>query len=284
MGIQPVWCMHIGAHVSIRGGFLKVFDRIKSIGGNCGQIFTHSPRTWKFPDIDLEEAEKFKTIYEKKEMYPILIHDSYLPNLASPKKNIYKKSMHTIKKEIETAHLLGIEYLVIHPGSHLGQGEQKGLTQIADSLSALADSTTVTILLETTAGRGTDLGYTFEQLQYIKESTDMPTGVCLDTCHMFCAGYDITTETGLETTISLLDDTVGLTEVKAVHLNDSKHPFKSKKDEHAHIGRGEIGTDGFKTFLNHPEMHRLPLILETPVDETRGHAENINTVRQLAKN
>jgi deoxyribonuclease-4 len=287
MDAQPFYYMNIGAHVSISGGFSKVIERIKDIDGTCGQIFTHSPRTWKFPEIDSDEAAEFKSVYQKKEIWPILIHDSYLPNLASPKKNIYQKSMQNMKKEIEAAQILGIEYIVIHPGSLLDQGEQEGLTQIADSLSQFAESAhgaDVTILLETTSGKGTDVWYTFEQLQYIRETTDMPTGVCLDTCHMFCAGYDITSVDGLEETISCIDTTVGLTQVKAVHLNDSKHPFGSKKDEHAHIGRGEIGEHGFKIFLNHPAIENLPLILETPEDKTRGHKENIHTVRALARN
>ncbi|MGD2249027.1 MAG: deoxyribonuclease IV [Candidatus Methanofastidiosia archaeon] len=277
--------MNIGAHVSISGGFSKVIDRIKDIDGTCGQIFTHSPRTWKFPEIDSDEAVQFKSVYQKKEIWPILIHDSYLPNLASPQKNIYQKSMQNMKKEIEAARTLGIEYIVIHPGSHTGQGEQQGLTQIADSLSEYAESAQsagVTVLLETTAGKGTDVGCTFEQLQDIRDTTEMPTGVCLDTCHMFCAGYDITTQDGLEKTISCIDTTVGLPQVKAVHLNDSKHPFGSKKDEHAHIGRGEIGEQGFRLFLNHPAIKKLPLILETPEDKMRGHKDNIQAVHVLA--
>lgn len=272
--------MNIGAHVSIKGGFINVFENIKEIGGTCGQIFTHSPRTWKFPDIDTEEAKKFKEQYQKKEIWPILIHESYLTNVATPKKELYKKSMDTMKKEIAAAQMLGIEYIKIHPGSHTGQGEQKGLDQIAASLSAL-EPVDVTILLETTAGKGTDLGYTFEQLQYIRETTTIKTGVCLDTCHIFAAGYDITTPEGLDATLEDLDKTIGLSSVKAVQLNDSKHPFQSRKDEHAHIGLGEIGTKGFSVFVNHPLIRDLPLILETPVDKTRGHKENIEAVKAL---
>ncbi len=273
--------MNIGAHVSIKGGFTSVFDRIEEIGGTCGQIFTHSPRTWKFPDIDKEEAEKFKEIYQKKEIWPILIHESYLTNLATPKEDIYKKSMDAMKKEIAAAAMLGIEYIKIHPGSHLGQGEEKGLDQIAASLSAFECMGDVIILLETTAGKGTDLGHTFEQLQYLREATKIETGVCLDTCHVFAAGYDITTPEGLDMTLDELDCTMGLTSVKAVQLNDSKHPFNSRKDEHAHIGLGEIGDKGFSVFLNHPRIRDLPLILETPADSTRGHKENVEAVKAL---
>jgi deoxyribonuclease-4 len=273
--------MNIGAHVSIKGGFTNAFDHINEIGGTCGQIFTHSPRSWKFPDINTEEAEKFKELYQKKEVWPILIHESYLTNLATPKKELYKKSMDTMKKEIAAAHMLGIEYIKIHPGSHTGQGEAKGLNQIAASLSALEPVGDVTILLETTAGKGTDVGYTFEQLQYIRETTTIKTGVCLDTCHVFAAGYDITTVEGLDATLEDLDSSIGLSAVKAVQLNDSKHPFRSRKDEHAHIGLGEIGKKGFAVFVNHPRIRDLPLILETPVDSVRGHKENIAAVKAL---
>ena len=275
--------MNIGAHVSIQGGFTKVFDEIKEIGGTCGQIFTHSPRTWRFPDVDLEEAEKFKIIYKTKKIWPILIHESYLTNLATPKPDTYKKSMAVMEKEARAAALLGIEYIKIHPGSHLGQGEQKGLDQIAESLSQLKPlMNSITILLETTAGKGTDLGYTFEQLQYIREKTVIETGICLDTCHVYAAGYDIATPEGLEKTIEDFDTVIGLPQLKAVQLNDSKHPFKSRKDEHAHIGMGEIGEEGFCIFLNHPKIRDLPLILETPADSVRGHKENIETVKVLA--
>ncbi len=275
--------MNIGAHVSIRGGFTKAFDEIREINGTCGQIFTHSPRSWRFPDIDEEEADKFKTIYKTKEIWPILIHDSYLNNLASPKGDIYEKTMETMKKEILAARVLGIEYLKIHPGSHLGQGEEKGLNQIAQSLSRLepfADS--VIILLETTAGKGSDLGYTFEQLQYIREATTIETAVCLDTCHVYASGYDIATPGGLEETLEHLDTVIGLNQVKAVQLNDSKYPFRSRKDEHAHIGMGSIGEKGFKTFLSHPRIREYPLILETPADSMRGHKENIEAAKALA--
>lgn len=276
--------MNIGAHVSIAQGFVSIFEEIASIGGTCGQIFTHSPRTWKFKKIDEEEARSFNTLYQSKEkgIWPILIHESYLNNLASPKKTTYEKSVDAMKREIEAASLLGIEYIKIHPGSHLGQGEEKGLEQIARTLSQLASLMgEVVILLETTAGKGTDLGYTFDHLQYIGEHSAIETGVCLDTCHLFAAGYDITTPRGLEHTLQELDEKVGLKQVKAVQLNDSKHPFQSRKDEHAHIGMGEIGEQGFRTLLSHPIICDLPLILETPVDASRGHRENIALIKKL---
>lgn len=274
--------MNIGAHVSIKGGFTRAFDEIKEIGGTCGQIFTHSPRTWRFPDIDKEEAEKFKSIYKTKEIWPILIHETYLTNLATPKPDIYEKSVKTMKKEVSAANMLGIEYIKIHPGSHLGQGEQEGLAQIAESLSQLESLMgDVTILLETTAGKGTDLGYTFEQLEYIREATVIQTGICLDTCHVYAAGYDIATPGGLDKTLEDLDCIIGLHYLKAVQLNDSKHPYRSRKDEHAHIGLGEIGEEGFKVFLTHPKIRDLPLILETPADSTRGHKENIEVAKSL---
>lgn len=276
--------MNIGAHVSIKGGFTKVFDEIREINGTCGQMFTHSPRSWRFSDIDKEEAEKFKKIYSTKEIWPILIHESYLTNLATPKPDIYEKSMKTMEKEIVTAKLLGIEYINIHPGSHLGQGVQKGLDQIAESLSQLEPLVDDgTILLEITSGKGTDLGCTFEQLQYIREAARVKPEICIDTCHIFAAGYDIATPEGLDKTLEDLDTIIGLGHVKAIQLNDSKHPFGSRKDEHAHIGLGEIGEEGFRVFLSHPAIRNLPLILETPIDSIRGDIENIRVAKALAR-
>lgn len=283
MQVKSFTPMNIGAHVSIRGGFTSAFEKIKEIGGTCGQIFTHSPRAWRFPDIDLEEAKRFKKIYRTKEIWPILIHESYLTNLSTPKLDIYEKSMDVMKKEVTAAMMLGIEYIKIHPGSHLGQGEEKGLNQIAESLTKLEPfMNDVTILLETTAGKGSDLGYTFEQLQYIRETTTIQTGICLDTCHVYAAGYDIGTAEGLDSTLEELDTVIGLAQLKAVQLNDSRHPFRSRKDEHAHIGMGEIGEEGFRVFLNHSKMKSVPLILETPVDSIRGHKENIEAARALS--
>jgi deoxyribonuclease-4 len=283
-GYKKGYTMNIGAHVSIKGGFTKVFDEIREINGTCGQIFTHSPRSWRFSDIDKEEAEEFKKIYSTKEIWPILIHESYLPNLATPKPDIYEKSMKTMEKEIRAAKMLGIEYINIHPGSHLGQGEQKGLDQIAESLSQLEPLIgDTTILLEITSGKGTDLGCTFEQLQYIRKATSITVDICIDTCHIYAAGYDIATPDGLDTTLEELDRIIGLSHVKAIQLNDSKHPFGSHKDEHAHIGLGEIGEEGFKVFLNHPAIRNLPLILETPLDSIRGDRENIAAAQALAR-
>ncbi|MBU7011106.1 MAG: deoxyribonuclease IV [Theionarchaea archaeon] len=274
--------MNIGAHVSKGKGFVNVFEEIKKINGTCGQIFTHSPRTWRFPDIDEQETQEFKKIYKKKKIWPILIHESYLTNVATPKKTIYEKSMETMKKEVIAANMLGIEYIKIHPGSHLGQGEEKGLQKIAESLTKLEPLIgDVVILLETTAGKGTDLGYTFEQLQTIRERTALATAVCFDTCHVYAAGYDIATPAGLDKTLEEFEQVLGLDALKAVQLNDSKHPFGSRKDEHAHIGLGEIGEKGFRVFLNHPKIRNLPLILETPVDTTRGHKENIEVAKAL---
>ena len=275
--------MNIGAHVSIAGGFPSVFEEIKSIGGTCGQIFTHSPRGWKFNPIHEEQGRSFRTMYEKKAIWPILIHETYLNNLASPREDIYQKSVETMEKEIEAANLLGIEYIKIHPGSHLGKGEKAGLEKIARSLSLFESIIgNVMILLETTAGKGTDLGYTFRQLQQIREETTIETGICLDTCHLFAAGYDITSREGLDATLEELDEIIGLSRVMAVQLNDSVYPFGSHKDEHAHIGLGEIGEEGFCTMLSHPVIRNLPLILETPVDSVRGHAQNIDAVKRLA--
>ena len=264
--------MRIGAHVSIAEGLPAVFDHIISLGGNCCQIFSHSPRTWRFKDVRERDVETFRKRYDEEDIVPVVVHNSYLVNLASPKKDLHKKSMENMRQEMETAEILGIDYVNIHPGSH--QDEREGMNRIIESLNAI--DTDVHLLLENTADR---IGSTFEHLAYIMDHITITCGVTLDTCHAYDAGYDIVNN--LDNVLDELDSTVGLENLNLIHLNDSKYGLGSNRDRHEHIGLGEIGTEGFRNFINHSRLRKIPMILETPVDSQRGFAENIDVVKAL---
>ncbi len=276
--------LKIGVHVSISNGFAGAIEIAKSKSCNCAQIFSHSPRSWFFQPINAEDIEEFRFRYGKENIKPIVIHESYLTNLATYREELYRKTMAAMIKEIEIAGMLGLKYLVIHPGAHTGIGERYGLARISSSLrslSSLLDENDVNILLETTAGTGTNLGYRFEQIREIIEKSEIDAGVVLDTCHVYAAGYDIATSVGLEKTIEEFDGIIGLKRLKLIHLNDSKGGLGSRIDRHEHIGLGNIGVEGFKMIINHPELRDIPMILETPVDDRRDDIENINFVRSL---
>ena len=262
--------MRIGVHVSISKGFPSVFDEIKSIGGNCAQIFSHSPRSWRFKDP--QNVEEFRERYKKEDIKPIVIHNSYLVNLASMDEELHKKSMENTIKEFETAKSLGIDYVNIHPGSN--RDPKIGLRRIIDSLNRI--ETDVYLLLENTASK---IGSKFEDLEYIIENIEIETGITLDTCHAYAAGYDIVND--LDGVIGRIDESIGLKKLKLIHLNDSKFDLGSKRDRHEHIGMGKIGVDGFRKIINHPELRKIPKILETPVDQRRGFKENIEFVKRL---
>ncbi|MEA1993622.1 MAG: deoxyribonuclease IV [Euryarchaeota archaeon] len=264
--------MRIGAHVSIGRGFPKIFDNIKVLGGNCCQIFSHSPRTWKFKDVRERKVEAFRKRYKEEDIVPVVIHNSYLVNLASMKKEIHEKSMRNMRQELETAEVLGIDYVNIHPGSN--KDTQVGLDRIVDSLNEI--ETNAYLLLENTANK---IGSEFEHLQYIMERVSMKCGVTLDTCHAYDAGYDIVNK--LDSVLDEFDSTIRLENLKCIHLNDSKYGLGSCRDRHEHIGFGEIGEEGFRNFINHPKLRDIPMILETPVDKQRGFRENIAAVKAL---
>ncbi|OKY78526.1 MAG: Endonuclease IV Nfo [Candidatus Methanohalarchaeum thermophilum] len=275
--------LRIGAHVSISGGFSKSIDRIEKLGGNCCQIFSHSPRGWKFDVPSKEEGRDFMDRRKGSDVDPIVIHESYLTNLATPKDDLYRKSMDAMEKEVETAKRLGIKYINIHPGTHTGLGEEKGLKKISDSLNKLKETEDIEILLEMTSGSGTTLGYNLDQIREIIENSKVPTAVTLDTCHVFSAGYDLATENGLDEFTNEFDAKIGLNKLKLIHLNDSKFPLGSNKDRHEHIGEGKIGEEGMKRIINHEKLRNLPFILETPEDDKKGHKENIKKVKELRK-
>ncbi|GAB3682744.1 deoxyribonuclease IV [Salinarchaeum chitinilyticum] len=273
--------MKIGAHVSIAGGVDNAVERQLDVGGNCGQIFTTSPQVWKGPSIDDEEAEAFREQTAEQLEGPWLIHSAYLVNLATPKEDLREKSIESMQAELDAAETLGVEYVNVHLGAHTGAGVEQGLDNAAATLDALDVPDGVQILVESDAGSGTKLGGEFEHLAGVLDRSDQELGVCLDTAHSFVAGYDLTTESGVEAAVDEFDDVVGLEHLKAFHLNDSKHARGTNKDEHAHVGEGEIGEEGMAAVLNHPELRDLPFVLETPTEDGKSFEWNVDRARTL---
>ena len=273
----------IGAHVSISGGIANAVDRQTEIGGNCGQVFVGSPRGWAVSDVDPDDAEAFVEASEEKDVGPWIVHGTYLVNMATPKDDLAAKSIDTVQAELDAAAALDIPYYVFHPGAHTGAGERTGIGNVADRISELTIPDGVTLLLENTAGKGTTVGTRFGDLDTMVAESDQDyddVGICLDTCHLYAAGYDFTTPEGMADMIDELDDTVGIENVHYLHLNDSKHPLGSEKDEHEHLGEGEIGEEGFRRFINHDALSDKPMVLETPEDE-KGYAWNVEKAREL---
>ncbi len=275
----------IGAHVSISGGYEKAIGREIDLGGNCGQIFAGSPRGWKVSQPSEEEAQKFRTESEEEDLKPWIVHGTYLINFATPKKNLAEKSVRAVQEELNATAKIGIDYYVFHPGAHTGAGEEQGIKNISERLSKLDIPDGVKLLLENTAGKGTTLGKTFEQLNEMVELSDYDyskLGVCLDTGHMYAAGYEINLKYELDEIVKSIDEDIGLDNMHFLHLNDSKHPLGSEKDEHEHIGEGEIGGDGFEYFINHEKLRDKPMVLETPTNG-KGFAWNIKKCKELRK-
>lgn len=276
----------VGAHVSIAGSIDRAVDRAEEIGCDTFQIFSRNPRGWRAKEISEEAAEEFKRKLHLSAMAPPIDHMPYLPNLATPKDDVYDKSVAALAGELERCELLGIPYLVTHLGSHLDASKEKGIERTAQAIIKVLSSVDneVILLLETTSGSKNSVGGSFEDLADImrRVGRDDRVGACFDTCHAFVAGYELRTEDGLGETMEEFDRTVGLERIKVVHLNDSKGPLASKLDRHEHIGLGEIGEEGFRLILGHPGIRTRPLILETPSDERRDDRGNIAKVRELA--
>ncbi|UPV72830.1 deoxyribonuclease IV [Halorussus limi] len=273
--------MRVGAHESIAGGVYNAVDEQIEDGGNCGQIFTHSPQVWQDPNIGDDEAEQFRTLSAENDVGPWVIHSSYLVNLCTPKADLRAKSVDSMQKEVDAAAKLDIPYVNVHLGAHTGAGVDGGLDNAASALDELDIPEGVTVLIESDAGSGTKLGGDFEHLAEVLDRSEQDLDVCVDTAHAFAAGYDLSTEEGVHDTIAEFDDVVGLEHLKCVHLNDSKHECGTNKDEHAHIGEGLIGEEGMRAFINHPDLEDVPLVLETPHEDGKGFAWNIERVKEL---
>jgi deoxyribonuclease IV len=273
--------MHVGAHVSIAGGVDNAVPRQLDVGGNCGQIFTTSPQVWAQPEIDEEEAARFREGTNEELDGPWVIHSSYLVNLCTPKEDLREKSVASMQAELDAAKRLDIEFVNVHLGAHTGAGVDGGLENAASALDALDVPEGVTILIESDAGSGTKLGGEFEHLARVLEASEQGLDVCVDTAHAFAAGYDLSTTEGVEETVAEFDDVVGLEHLRCIHLNDSKHACGTNKDEHAHVGEGLIGVEGMETIINHPDLEGVPLVLETPTENGKSYEWNIARVREL---
>jgi len=261
--------MLLGAHVSIAKGIYLAPERGEEIGANAIQIFSKNQSQWVGKPISPDDAEKFKRAWKESTIEAVVIHNSYLINLGSPDEALLKKSRDAFLDEMDRAELLGVPDLVFHPGSCLKATEEFGLNKIVESLNfvlAQRPDYKVRLLLETTAGQGTNLGYTFEQLATIRDRVEKKesTGICLDTAHIFAAGYDIRTQDAYKETMTKFDEILGLENLHAIHLNDSKKPLGSRVDRHENIGKGLIGVDAFRFIMTDPRLENIPKILETP--------------------
>lgn len=277
--------MRFGFHISIHGSIDLSVDRAEEFGCNTFQIFTRNPRQWNSSKISLETIRAFRNKLNNHDIKPVYAHMPYLPNLASPRIEIYEKSVKTLSSELERCKLLNIPYLVTHLGSHLGAGKQEGFLRLIDGIDeALSISEKrVTLLLENTAGTKNSMGSTFEDLNYIIESLAHPelVGICFDTSHAFAAGYDLRTQDNIEFIIQKIDELIGFKRLKVIHLNDSRGEFNSHIDRHEHIGLGNIGEEGFRNLLA-SKFSVIPMIMETPIDSRRDDMGNMKKVKELA--
>ncbi len=279
--------MLLGAHMSVSGGLSLAFERAQSIDTNTMQVFTKNQNRWEQKPAAPEEIARWFAAQQATGIRPVVSHAAYLLNLGTPDDALWEKSVNALIDELTRAEQLGILGVVLHPGAHMNSGEAAGIARIAAGLNkahaATAGFKTLT-LLETTAGQGTALGYKFEQLKGMLDGTHAPerVGFCLDTCHIFVAGYDIRTPETYAATVADFDRLLGLERLKCFHFNDAKKPLGSRVDRHDHIGTGELGLAAFGFFLNDPRFADTPMILETPKSEDMHEdVENLKLLRGL---
>ena len=278
----------LGAHMSIAGGYYRAVESANQCRCDCVQLFTKNNNQWRAKPIDDDDVEKFQSSLAKWRIQQPISHSSYLINLASPEQPLRKKSIDGMVVELQRADQLGIEYVVLHPGAFIRGSEQTGIKRIVRSLDEIHRQTleiTAKCLLETTAGQGTNLGWRFEQLAEILAGARDPDrlGVCLDTCHVFAAGYAMSSQKEYKATMSELQETVGIDQIKAIHLNDSKRELGSRVDRHEHIGQGHLGLAPFRHLLTDRRFRRVPMYLETPKGETNGKSWDVANLRKLRR-
>ena len=277
----------VGLHVSAAGSPDMAFDRAKELGANTFQIFTRNPNQWKFRPLEDEAERLFREKRKESGFRRIVDHMPYLPNLASPEKSTMKISRYTLDEETKRCDALGVDYLVVHLGSHLGRGTAVGMANIAEAVNgAVAGSDgETTILLENMAGQKNCVGARFEEIKGILDRAKIPerVGVCLDTCHSYASGFDLANEEAVEGSMGLFDEIVGMDRLKVVHLNDSKGPLGSRLDRHENIGEGKIGRAGNTAYQHSPGVDERPIIMETPLKDTRAMEKSIRLVRTLLR-
>lgn len=280
--------MQIGAHVSISGSIANAVNNAIERKCSAFQIFTRSPRSWFAKDLDSVEVKNFKDRLSASDIdrFATTAHMPYLPNLSSPDQDGYEKSIKTMIKEVERCNTLGIPFLVTHLGSHRGTGEEKGIERLSGALNKVAETDAdVMILLENTAGQKNSVGSDFKQWGEIFSKCKKKDrfGVCFDTCHAFAAGYDLRKKQDVQETLAYFDETIGFEHLKILHLNDSKGMLNENRDRHEHIGMGEIGEEGMSEIIRIMNKKKIPMVLETPIDDRRDDFANIEKVKSLAQ-
>ena len=273
----------IGTHMSIAGGIAQSAKNVVLMEANTMQIFSRNPRGSGYKTYSQQEIELFQKIRMENRFGPLLAHAPYTMNLASAKPEVYEFACMVIREDIARMDALGMEAIVFHPGSHTGIGTEKGIQNIIAGLNqAITGEEAIMVLLETMSGKGTEIGASFEELKAIRDGVKHPEriGICLDTCHIFAAGYDIVHD--LDGVLSEFDRVLGLELLRAIHFNDSMMPFASRKDRHATIGDGEIGLEALLGVMRHPALKELPFYLETPLEDA-GHKQEIQMIKEKLK-
>ena len=271
----------LGAHLSIAGGLHNAPVNARGYGCDVLQIFTKNATNWKEREVSQEEISLFTRETRKSAIRSVISHASYLINLASPDDTIYEKSVSALQNEMHRSEYLGISYVVVHPGAHKGKGEEWGLQRISNGIRRIISNSPggkCRLLLETTAGQGTNVGYRFEHLGALEKliGADDRIGVCLDTSHIFSAGYDIRTRAAYDQTMAAFDEAIGLKHLFVLHLNDSKKDLGSQVDRHEHIGKGKIGVDAFGFIMNDTRFRTIPKIIETPKTDGAVDCDPLN--------
>lgn len=277
----------VGAHMPTAGGIWNALTSGRDIGCDTVQLFTSSPQRWQHTPVADETVERFHETQVACGIRTVISHDSYLINLATPDVDLLERSVAAFQNELERCAALGIPWVVTHMGAHMETGVDAGLELLAASVSRLLEMSaalSVGIALETTAGQGTTLGFEFEHIARVLASVGPSPrlGACLDTCHIFAAGYDVRTDEGMRATLDLFDAAVGLDRLRVIHANDAKKPLASRVDRHAHLGEGEIGEAPFRVLMTEPRLSHVPIILETPEAE-KMHVENLRRLRRLER-
>jgi deoxyribonuclease-4 len=279
--------MRFGFHISIAGGFSRVAERAKARGCETIQLFSRNPRGWKYDPLDQDEVEQFRSAVQSSGLFPIFLHLPYLPNIASRTSKFYKRSIASILTDLKRAEQLGAQYLIIHIGHRLESSEDEAIEAVSEGINEVFEriKNPVILLLENTAGQGSEIGDAFEQIKQIIDGVNERErmGICLDTAHSFEAGYDLSQKDGIERMLESFDQTIGLKRLHLLHLNDSKTSLGSRKDRHWHIGEGYIGLEGFRYLINHPLLKHLPGIMETPRNDTVEDLKNMEVIRSLVE-
>jgi deoxyribonuclease-4 len=279
-----------GIHLGLGEGYDKALAYAAQLGITTAQVFTHSPRSFSFKELDTTALAKLNAGWKTHGIHPVFSHCNYLINLGSVDNKTFYGSLATVKKELVYARAFGCDYFVLHVGKHKDAGLEAGMKQVVKGVDACKDelrSTNVMLLFETVAGQGTEIGRTFEELHTLMQMLDKDVqqcvGVAVDTCHIFAAGYDIRTAKGVEETVAAMERTFGVARVKLIHVNDSKGACGDHLDRHEHIGKGQIGIAGLKAFLTHPKIKDIPMVLETPIDDEGDQKSDLVALNGLLR-